>query len=76
MDGPWPAATCHTGGQNVIESDKTLERDALVEYLDGGFSTASIERQVQWAVIILMQNSAVPFLQFKDLNLQLKEQPN
>ncbi len=46
MVDAYAAATCHTGGQNVIESEKTLERDALIEYLDGGFSTASIERQV------------------------------
>ena len=27
---------CHTGGQNIIESEKTLEKESLVEYLDGG----------------------------------------
>lgn len=38
--------TCHSGGQNILESDKTLEREALEQYLDGGFSEASIVKQV------------------------------
>ena len=40
-------AACHTGGQNIVEADKTLEKEALEQYLDGGFSEASIIRQVR-----------------------------
>ena len=29
-------AACHVGGQNVIRPERTLEQDALEEYLDGG----------------------------------------
>lgn len=39
-------AACHAGGQNVIVAEKTLEKDALEEYLDGGLSEASIKTQV------------------------------
>lgn len=41
-------ATCHSGGQNILEADKTLEREALEQYLDGGFSEASIVKQVSF----------------------------
>ena len=39
-------AACHAGGNNVIQSEKTLQKDALVEYLTGGFSEKSIITQV------------------------------
>ena len=39
-------AACHAGGQNVIQNEKTLQKDALVEYLAGGFKEASIVTQV------------------------------
>ena len=38
-------AACHTGGQNIVEADKTLEKEALETYLAGGFSEASIVKQ-------------------------------
>lgn len=40
------AAACHTGGQNIIESEKTLEKEALVEYLKGGYNYDAIVTQV------------------------------
>jgi len=39
-------AACHAGGQNVIMPEKTLQLDALEEYLDGGVSEASVIKQV------------------------------
>ena len=39
-------AACHAGGQNVIQNEKTLQKDALTEYLAGGFKEASIVTQV------------------------------
>ena len=39
-------AACHAGGNNVIQAEKTLKKDALVEYLAGGFSEGSIVTQV------------------------------
>ena len=39
-------AACHAGGQNVIMPDKTLEKGALEEYLDGGFNEAAVRKQV------------------------------
>ncbi|BDA47667.1 Cytochrome c6 at C-terminar half [Coccomyxa sp. Obi] len=39
-------AACHTGGANVVQAEKTLQKDALVAYLDGGFSVDSIVKQV------------------------------
>ena len=38
-------AACHAGGQNIVEPDKTLDREALETYLAGGFSEASIVKQ-------------------------------
>lgn len=38
-------AACHAGGQNIVEADKTLEKEALETYLAGGFSEASIIKQ-------------------------------
>merc|ERR1712039_662496 len=39
-------AACHAGGQNVIMPEKTLQQDALEEYLDGGFNEAAVVKQV------------------------------
>jgi len=39
-------AACHAGGQNVIMPEKTLEKEALEEYLDGGFNEAAVVKQV------------------------------
>ena len=39
-------AACHAGGNNVIQNEKTLRKDALTSYLTGGFSEASIVYQV------------------------------
>jgi cytochrome c6 len=39
-------AACHAGGQNVIMPDKTLEKEALDQYLAGGRSVASVVTQV------------------------------
>lgn len=41
-------AACHTGGQNVVQVEKTLQRSALEQYLEGGFSEASIVRQATY----------------------------
>lgn len=40
-------AACHAGGQNVIMPEKTLEKAALSEYLDGGFSAGSVVKQAR-----------------------------
>ncbi|CAL5220926.1 g3023 [Coccomyxa viridis] len=40
-------AACHSGGGNVIEAGKTLQKDAISQYLDGGLSEAAIIKQVQ-----------------------------
>jgi len=39
-------AACHAGGNNVIQAEKTLKKDALVSYLAGGFKEESIVTQV------------------------------
>ena len=39
-------AACHAGGNNVIQMDKTLRKEALEEYLDGGLKAESIVTQV------------------------------
>ena len=39
-------AACHAGGQNVIMPEKTLQLEALEEYLDGGVSVKSVVYQV------------------------------
>ena len=39
-------AACHAGGQNVIMPEKTLEKEALDQYLAGGRSEASVVKQV------------------------------
>lgn len=39
-------AACHAGGQNVIMPEKTLQKDALDQYLSGGRKEASVVSQV------------------------------
>uniref|UniRef100_A0A7R9ZN88 Cytochrome c-553 n=1 Tax=Craspedostauros australis TaxID=1486917 RepID=A0A7R9ZN88_9STRA len=39
-------AACHAGGQNVIMPEKTLEKEALEQYLTGGRNAGSIITQV------------------------------
>jgi cytochrome c6 len=39
-------AACHAGGQNVIMPEKTLEKEALDQYLAGGRSEKSVMTQV------------------------------
>ena len=41
-------AACHTGGQNVVQAEKTLQRSALEQYLEGGLAEASIIRQATY----------------------------
>lgn len=39
-------AACHAGGQNVIVPEKTLQQEALEEYLLGGANEAAVVTQV------------------------------
>eukprot|EP00970_Alexandrium_tamarense_P011167 scaffold2372_cov198-Alexandrium_tamarense.AAC.30 len=39
-------AACHAGGQNVIMPDKTLEKEALEQYLAGGRNEKAVMTQV------------------------------
>merc|ERR1712065_61454 len=39
-------AACHAGGNNVIQSEKTLRKEALDRYLTGGLKEESIVTQV------------------------------
>eukprot|EP00339_Tiarina_fusa_P028455 CAMPEP_0117045770 /NCGR_PEP_ID=MMETSP0472-20121206/31666_1 /TAXON_ID=693140 ORGANISM="Tiarina fusus, Strain LIS" /NCGR_SAMPLE_ID=MMETSP0472 /ASSEMBLY_ACC=CAM_ASM_000603 /LENGTH=131 /DNA_ID=CAMNT_0004757903 /DNA_START=17 /DNA_END=412 /DNA_ORIENTATION=+ len=39
-------AACHAGGQNVIMPEKTLEKEALEQYLAGGRNEKAIITQV------------------------------
>jgi len=39
-------AACHAGGQNVIMPEKTLEKDALEQYLAGGRNEKAVVTQV------------------------------
>jgi len=39
-------AVCHVGGQNVIMPEKTLEKEALDQYLAGGRKESSVVTQV------------------------------
>ncbi len=43
------AAACHQGGRNVVISEKTLDKAALEQYLDGGFNVEAITYQVSTA---------------------------
>ena len=39
-------AACHAGGNNVIQNEKTLRKEALEQYLEGGLKPSSIVYQV------------------------------
>lgn len=39
-------AACHAGGNNVIQTEKTLRKEALDQYLTGGLKEESIVYQV------------------------------
>mmetsp|Transcript_1697 Transcript_1697/g.5169 ORF Transcript_1697/g.5169 Transcript_1697/m.5169 type:complete len:144 (-) Transcript_1697:181-612(-) len=39
-------AACHAGGNNVIQTEKTLRKDALDQYLEGGRKESSVVTQV------------------------------
>mmetsp|Transcript_22024 Transcript_22024/g.28526 ORF Transcript_22024/g.28526 Transcript_22024/m.28526 type:complete len:144 (-) Transcript_22024:734-1165(-) len=39
-------AACHAGGNNVIQTEKTLKKEALDEYLSGGRKVESVVYQV------------------------------
>jgi cytochrome c6 len=39
-------AACHAGGNNVIQNEKTLRKEALEQYLAGGLKESSIVTQV------------------------------
>lgn len=39
-------AACHAGGNNVIQAEKTLKKDAISQYLTGGLKETSIVTQV------------------------------
>jgi len=39
-------AACHSGGNNVVQPEKTLRKEALDQYLDGGLKESSIITQV------------------------------
>ena len=39
-------AACHAGGNNVIQNEKTLRKEALEQYLEGGLKESSIIYQV------------------------------
>merc|ERR1719287_428532 len=39
-------AACHAGGQNVIMPEKTLEKEALEQYLSGGRNEKAVITQV------------------------------
>ena len=43
------AAACHMGGQNNVQPEKTLQKAALEQYLEGGFSVDSIITQASWS---------------------------
>lgn len=40
-------AACHQGGRNVVQPEKTLDKAALEQYLDGGFNIEAIVYQVE-----------------------------
>lgn len=39
-------ATCHPGGKNIIKREKTLEKEALDEYLTGGRNEGAVSMLV------------------------------
>ena len=40
-------SACHTGGLNSVQVEKTLSKESLVKYLDGGFTIDAIVHQVR-----------------------------
>ncbi|GIL99580.1 hypothetical protein Vretimale_4718 [Volvox reticuliferus] len=40
-------AACHQGGRNTVIAEKTLDKAALEQYLDGGFNIEAIIYQVE-----------------------------
>ena len=40
-------SACHTGGLNSVQVEKTLSKESLVKYLDGGFNVDAIVHQVR-----------------------------
>ncbi|KXZ46603.1 hypothetical protein GPECTOR_42g814 [Gonium pectorale] len=40
-------AACHQGGRNAVIAEKTLDKAALEQYLDGGFNVQAIIYQVE-----------------------------
>ena len=40
-------AVCHSGGKNVLIPTKTLQKDAIDKYLEGGFNLNAILYQVR-----------------------------
>lgn len=41
-------AACHAGGNNIIYSEKTLRKESLVAYLQGGYSKENIVNQITY----------------------------
>eukprot|EP00898_Chlorokybus_atmophyticus_P000501 jgi/Chlat1/1451/Chrsp12S02004 len=39
-------AACHSGGQNVVQPEKTLFKASLEQYLEGGYNVDAIKYQV------------------------------
>nr|P83391.1 RecName: Full=Cytochrome c6; AltName: Full=Cytochrome c-553; AltName: Full=Cytochrome c553; AltName: Full=Soluble cytochrome f [Cladophora glomerata]1LS9_A Chain A, Cytochrome C6 [Cladophora glomerata] len=39
-------AACHLGGNNSVLADKTLKKDAIEKYLEGGLTLEAIKYQV------------------------------
>lgn len=40
------------GGQNNVQPEKTLQKAALEQYLEGGFSVDSIITQASWSSLL------------------------
>ena len=41
-------AACHAGGNNIIYSEKTLRKESLEAYLQGGYSKENIIKQITY----------------------------
>ena len=46
LDAHSNCAACHVGGRNVILAEKTLQQEALEQYLDGGANEIAVRKQV------------------------------
>ena len=42
-------AACHTGGGNTLMPERTLKKDAIEKYLEGGYNLSAIIYQVRLA---------------------------